>query len=50
LGNFGVSQVSKDEVWIVVAEWMQPVGVEKHGSDNTIWLVKLKWTSGEPNE
>ena len=43
LGNFGVTKVSADEAWITVTEWMQPQGVEKHGSDNTIWVVKLKW-------
>ncbi len=43
LGNFGVTRVSADQTWIVVAEWMQPKGVEKHGSDNTIWVAKLKW-------
>ena len=43
LGNFGVTRFSDDETWITVTEWMQPVGVEKYGSDNTIWVAKLKW-------
>ena len=48
LGNFGVTRVSQDETWITVAEWMQPEGVAKHGSDNRIFIAKLKWN--RPNE
>ncbi len=43
LGNFGVVDVNQDETWVVVTEWMQPLGVEKYGSDNRIYAVKLKW-------
>lgn len=43
LGNFGITDASAAETWVTVTEWMQPVGVEKHGSDNTIWVAKLKW-------
>ncbi len=43
LGNFGVVDVSPDETWITAAEWMQPKGVEKHGSDNSLFVAKLKW-------
>ena len=43
LGNFGVCNATPDETWIVVSEWMQPVGCEQYGSDNTIWLARLKW-------
>ncbi len=43
LGNFGITDASADETWVTVTEWMQPVGVEKHGSDNTIWVAKIKW-------
>ena len=43
LGNFGVVNVSPKETWVTVAEWMQPKGVEKHGSDNSIFVAKLKW-------
>ena len=43
LGNFGVVDVSPDETWITASEWMQPRGVEEHGSDNSIHVVKLKW-------
>jgi hypothetical protein len=43
LGNFGVTDVSPDETWVTVTEWMQPDGVEKHGSDNSVFVAKLKW-------
>ena len=43
LGNFGVSHITADESWIVAAEWMQPVGCEEHGSDNTIWSARVRW-------
>lgn len=43
LGNFGVVEVSPAETWVTVTEWMQPIGVEKYGSDNRIYVVKLKW-------
>ena len=26
-----------------MTEWMQPAGVEKHGSDTSIYVAKLKW-------
>ena len=45
LGNFGVVDVSPHETWVTVTEWMQPRGVEKHGSDNSIFVAKLKWNS-----
>lgn len=44
LGNFGVVEVSENETWVTAAEWMQPAGVEKRGSDNSIHIVKLKWS------
>lgn len=44
LGNFGVVDVSADETWVTVTEWMQPAGVEKHGSDNRVHIVKLHWS------
>ncbi|MCC9640996.1 exo-alpha-sialidase [Rhodopirellula sp. JC740] len=43
LGNFGVTRVSPNETWVTVAEWMQPEGVEKHGSNNRIFVAKLRW-------
>ena len=47
LGNFGVVDVSPGETWVTVTEWMQPRGVEKRGSDNSLHVVKLKWS--QPN-
>jgi hypothetical protein len=42
LGNFGVTKVSEQETWVTAAEWMQPRGVEQHGSDNSVWIAKIK--------
>ena len=49
LGNFGVTEISENEVWVIVAEWMQcklpdwwkPRNCERYGSDNTIFVAKL---------
>ena len=43
MGNFGVVDVSPEETWVTVTEWMQPAGVERHGSDNRVYVTKLKW-------
>ncbi|MDY0168025.1 MAG: exo-alpha-sialidase [Thermoguttaceae bacterium] len=43
LGNFGVCDVGPHETWVTAAEWMQPRGVEKHGSDNSIFVAKIRW-------
>lgn len=43
LGNFNVIERSKDESWLITAEWMQPIGCEKYGSDNSIWIAKIKF-------
>lgn len=48
LGNFAVTDVPgsagrPDETWVTAAEWMQPVGCEQYGSDNTIWVARLIW-------
>ncbi len=48
LGNFGVVEVSPNETWVTVTEWMQPAGVEKYGSDNGVFVAKLKWN--RPNQ
>jgi hypothetical protein len=26
---------------VMAAEWMQPIGCEKYGSANAIWLVRI---------
>lgn len=43
LGNFRIVHLSESEKWLVVCEWMQPIGCEKYGSDNSLWLVKLRF-------
>ena len=42
LGNFGVCQVSQDHAIIMAAEWMQPRGCEKYGSNNAIWVTDVR--------
>lgn len=51
LGNFGVTEISRDETWVTAAEWMQGPGPNYHdpkplvarGADNRIWVAKVKW-------
>ncbi|MDX1284853.1 MAG: hypothetical protein R3182_07575, partial [Draconibacterium sp.] len=43
LGNFGVCDVSPHETWVTVSEWMQPHGVEKYGSDGSVFVARIKW-------
>lgn len=43
LGNFGVTRISDDETWVTVSEWMQPKGVEKHGSDGSVFVARIRW-------
>ncbi len=53
LGNFGVVQISENESWVTVAEWMQTIApdpwdfsvCEKYGSDNSIFLAKIRFNS-----
>lgn len=47
LGNFGVTAISPEETWVTVSEWMQPIGVEKYGSDGSIWVARIHWN--KPN-
>jgi hypothetical protein len=44
LGNFAVVDVTPDESWVTVAEWMQPKGCEKYGSDNSIYAARIHWS------
>lgn len=55
LGNFGVVNITPQETWIVVTEWMQTWGPNhvmpvdnKHGADNSIHIAKIKWST--PNQ
>jgi len=42
-GNFGVTDVNEEQTWIVVTEWMQPIGCEKFGSNNNVFTAKIIW-------
>ena len=41
LGNFGVCSPDDKVAYVLAAEWMQPIGCEKYGSNNRIWLATL---------
>lgn len=41
LGNFGVTSYKDGGAVIMAAEWMQPHGCEKYGSDNNIYFAKV---------
>lgn len=43
LGNFGITDVSSNETWVTVAEWMQPRGVQKYGSDGSVFIARIHW-------
>ena len=43
LGNFGVTDINKNETWVTVSEWMQPHGVEKYGSDGSVYVARIHW-------
>lgn len=55
LGNFGITDVSQHETWIIDTEWMQswppnlvmPVD-NKFGADNSVYVAKIKWS--KPNK
>ncbi len=54
LGNFGVTEVSENETWVTVAEWMQKAGPDiiirpdnKYGADNSVYAARLLWA--KPN-
>ena len=42
LGNFGVCKVNYKKSVITAAEWMQPIGCEKYGSNNAIWVTDVE--------
>ena len=39
LGNFGVTQVSKDEVWVISSEYHRD---DSPGNKNRVWIAKIK--------
>ncbi|MGD9646911.1 MAG: exo-alpha-sialidase [Pirellulales bacterium] len=44
VGNFGVTTVSPDETWVIATECMMPGKPEQYGSDNSVYVVKLRWS------
>jgi hypothetical protein len=47
-GNFDILQLNDHETWIVEAEWMEEreeLISRNYGSDNSIFIVRLKWCS-----
>ena len=47
LGNFGVCSLEDGAALVMAAEWMQPQGCERYGSDNTIFLSVVTPERGE---
>lgn len=51
LGNFGTVDVSSEEAWVVVSEWMQTnppnphdcTICERYGSNNAIFISRIRW-------
>ncbi len=43
LGNFAITHVTPNEVWVTDSEWMQPRGCEQYGSDGSVWVSKIKF-------
>lgn len=50
LGNFGICEVSENETWVTVAEWMQKNGPDyvikpgnKYGADNSVYAARILW-------
>ena len=55
LGNFGVTEVSPDETWVTVAEWMQTFSPQliipvdnPRGADNSVYAARIQWA--RPND
>ena len=55
LGNFGVTEVSPDETWVTVAEWMQTFSPQliipvdnARGADNSVYAARIQWQN--PND
>jgi lysophospholipase L1-like esterase len=50
LGNFAITEVSENETWVTVAEWMQTWAPNiiiqpdnAFGADNTVWAARILW-------
>jgi hypothetical protein len=55
LGNFGVTEVSPDETWVTVAEWMQTFFPQRivpidnpRGANNSVYVARIRWNT--PND
>ena len=56
LGNFGVTEVNRDETWVTVSEWMQTWGPNyvmpvdnEYGSDGSVFVARIRWSSPNRN-
>lgn len=54
LGNFAVCEVSENETWVTVAEWMQKNGPDyiikpdnEYGADNSVYAARILWKDGK---
>jgi len=47
LGQEVEAVAEDDESWVTVAEWRQPKGVERFGSDNSLHVVQVKFEAKE---
>jgi len=43
VGNFGITDVSPAETWVIATECMMPGHPEQYGADNSVFVVKLHW-------
>lgn len=55
LGNFAVCEVSPDEIWVTVSEWMQTHSPHivippenAFGADNSVYTARLRWKPKAP--
>jgi hypothetical protein len=42
MGNFGAISLEDGRAMVMAAEWMQPIGCEKYGSDNSIFVSVIE--------
>ncbi|MBR0506852.1 MAG: hypothetical protein IJJ84_15740 [Kiritimatiellae bacterium] len=49
-GNFVCCDAGADSAWLITAEWMQPKGCDRFGSDNSLWLAQLMFQSDGKQE
>jgi hypothetical protein len=55
LGNFAVCEVSPEETWVTVSEWMQTHSPHiiippenAFGADNSVYSARLRWKPKAP--